>query len=92
MSEIKVGDMVMVVRVCCERAIKESVRMGLPWTVISLEPLRGCCPSCVFNGPDFFARRNNLSSGWNGTPATWLKRIPPLSELESEKYEEEIKA
>ena len=90
---IAVGDLVMVVRVCCDLALKHGVRMGLPWTVIAVEPSQhGRCPKCGGNCPGRWARKSNERFGWSGAPFSWLKRIPPLDELETEKRDEEITA
>ena len=73
-------------------AIKHGVRMGLPWTVIAVEPSQhGRCPRCGGHCPGSWARKSKERFGWSGAPFSWLKRIPPLAELESSKTDEPIK-
>lgn len=76
---IQVGDLVMVVRVCCDFPIKEGVRMGLPWRVqlVASLPVAGC-PKCGFKERGIFAASNEIKrAGWNCAPVEWLKRIDP---------------
>ena len=89
---IKVGDLVQVVRTpnCCG----STVGLGMTRTVIGFsETTRARCVSCgrvrltlsaVLDGPAPWSK-------WHIEPSR-LKRIPPLSELEGEKRDEEITA
>lgn len=86
MSEpIKVGDLVCVVRdKCCGR------RLGLTFVVGEIwdgGKRKGSCFYCGFKPREAIACSDNSPDSL-GAPLSWLKRIPPLSELESEKREE----
>ena len=94
MSEpIKVGDLVMVVRTCCNWPIKEGVRMGLPWRVqlVARLPIAGC-QSCGFRETGIYAASNEFRrAGWNCAPVEWLKRIDPSAEQEGQRTEETLR-
>ena len=99
MSEpIKVGDLVAVVKPgrarCCDGGL------GAIFTVTSIgKPLRSnggtgwscsfCGRSGNFTAPDTDAVAEGLE-GVTGIPVRRLKRIPPLSELEGERTQEDI--
>ena len=98
MSEpIKVGDLVMVVR---GHPCVVELLGGTPWTVTGFqEPKHGGwhCSRCHMDsaGPNVIAALGAPSvTGCKRPviPITFLKRIPPLSELEGEKRDEEITA
>lgn len=86
-SAIKVGDLVVVVKPgrCCRNSL------GRIFTVADIERNWTYCSGCKkrLSDSELVAR-----SDWPGTwhPVDSLKRIPPLSELEGEKREEEITA
>ena len=94
MSAIKVGDLVMVVRTCCDFPIKEGVRMGLPWRVglvASLQP--SGCPLCGFTESGRYAASNEIKRrGWNCAPLEWLKKIDPPALDETTGAREELTA
>ena len=85
---IRVGDLVAIVRwPCC------GSRLGHVDTVVSIEPeglLGGICVDChtMFTGYGTYV---GLTKG-RGAQLSWLRRIPPIEELESEKRGEEITA
>jgi hypothetical protein len=98
MSEpIKVGDLVMIVRGhdCLLRK-----RGFEPFVVLALIPQRaggwkcGQCGERDLGKNDAYGAR----AGWNkvsddsSVPVSWLKRIPPLEELDDVKRDEEITA
>jgi hypothetical protein len=94
MSEpIKVGDLVAVKKACCIAMMAHPI-----FTVGGFESFQGwriVCRSCLQTFPDAsFATvagaRN--SEGEFHVPISWLKRIPPLSELDDVKHDEEITA
>ena len=86
---IQVGDLVMVVKKCCPE-------FGLPDSPIFVvesfwqAPLTTKCRIC---GSQLSRKQATHHTGgdWVGYPVEWLKRIPPLSELEGEKTEEKLK-
>ena len=87
MSEpIKVGDLVMVVKknVCgCDWSV------GMVFKVIAIDRTQAknwCCKCGALYGPF-----DQAVNGVWGAALYRLKRIPPLSELESEKREEDIR-
>jgi hypothetical protein len=93
MSAIKVGDLVAVVRCCCETAAQQE--LGLMRTVLEIRAgesdvglMRPGC-NCV-HGVDQPMARIEGPTGFH--VLAWLKRIPPLSELESEDHKEELTA
>ena len=90
MSEpIKVGDLVYVARDCC------GAWVGWTFFVVQLHaPQLSLCPHCHYKNVHTLAE--NPSWDCPGqlcyAPVEWLRRIPPLSELESEQHKEEIEA
>ena len=93
MSEpIKVGDLVMIVRVCCAKRDA----LGAIFSVAGIDSYRtGAwqCRHCMTTGRDCRVKATaKYGDGNMHAPLSWLKRIPPLSELEGEKRDEEITA
>ncbi len=89
MSEpIKVGDLVMFVKACCDR-FRDGVTV---FRVVSINarPLGAHCSWCGRDLPKE-ARASDEPVSDSGAPLSWLKRIPPLSELESEKQKEDLR-
>ena len=91
---IKVGDLVMVVR---GHECVMQIAGGVPFTVTALlSPTGGGwhCPVCNKRnaGPNVVGAEGFRASKGRGLPLHWLKRIPPLSELEGEQRKEEINA
>ncbi len=87
-EQIQVGDLVAVVKwPCC------GLRLGTIFKVDMMTKKHRifCCP-CGYK------EEVNEAVAWDGDPKgcaaclSWLKRIPPLSELEGEKRDEEITA
>lgn len=91
MSEpIKVGDLVMVIR-----EHRCAARVGHIYLVTLISGRGFVCPRCHEQSPtglhaDIDAPNYFGTSAPVCLPVTWLKRIPPLSELEDEKNIEEM--
>jgi hypothetical protein len=89
MSEpIKAGDFVVVIYGCCEQS--RACALGLHATVLHVfsNPDR-LCIFCNAPTPDLRAELDHQR--WNA-PVSWLKRIPPIEELDDVKQDEEITA
>ena len=85
---ISVGDLVMVVHECCPHESS----LGEIQTVLSIEHDRATCEwcDCVTSGHHaHLSDAEDNDTFW--LPLSWLKRIPPLSELESTKTDEPMK-
>ena len=81
MSDIKVGDLVVVVRwPCCGHYLGSVMRVEF-FSQMSEDA------SCTQCGAKHGAKRC-AGDAKNDFPVEWLKRIPPLEELEGEKREE----
>ena len=90
---IQVGDLVVVVRAHCDA----DLTLGMIRTVEELRDSRNWrCTACGKRGQFFGADLGAPPEGYSFArlffPLSDLKRIPPLSELESEKRDEEIHA
>ena len=85
---IQVGDLVMLVRWPHEHypLIPQDVQLGGVYTVTKIDS-PAWCSRCR----EEFGAGGMMDNGY-GAPLAWLKRIPPLPELESEKRDEEITA
>ena len=87
MSEpIKVGDLVMVVRVCCS---EYAGKLGTIHTVLKIHSSESQCNKCktLSTGTHLIAAEHQHK----GAHISWWKRIPPLSKLEGEQSQESIK-
>jgi hypothetical protein len=88
--DIKVGDLVMVVRDCCGKWVGRTFPVG----PIKFEDPRNCdyCRSdlsgMAFVGNGWFSKVDGKTH--YAMPRQWVKRIPPLSELENEKNKQEL--
>lgn len=83
---ISVGDMVMVVRDCCSKYLGLTFRVEEVWT-----PSQGViCTECRLDFGSIAVAETGMPKGIPAgrLPLAWLKRIPPLSELEGEKTDE----
>ncbi len=88
MSEpIKVGDLVVVVRDCCDGEL-----LGFVGEVRLLHTDGLRCLRCGLVSGEHGAIVEFRQSFHDKLPLSWLKRIPPLEELEGEKRDEEITA
>lgn len=88
MSEpIKVGDLVMVVRVCC------TAYMDGAGPIFRVHKIHGVGrgSTCAYCGAMLPNTDRATEGALVGVPLPWLKRIPPLSELESEKHKEDLR-
>ena len=92
MSEpIKEGDMVQVVRTCCSPSFAEGG--GYIYRVSAMQTDDHKCASC---GQTYRGAYANSVGTFGPThcdraPLPWLKRIPPLNELESAQQKEDIR-
>ena len=93
MSEpIKVGDLVVVVHSCCS-----DTREGLG-QVFRVSNVRMCkphgilCRKCGYTGHEMMAEPEEETKVLSHAPFSWLKRIPPLGELDDVRQDEEITA
>lgn len=84
---IAVGDLVQVVRTCCNEFLKG------PWIFqvaeIASEP-EAFCSQCSKDVPGG-AQARGLTGHRVGVPLPWLRRIPPLSELEGQQTQEPLR-
>lgn len=91
MSDIKAGDLVRVANICCESHEYLIGRIG----IVSSDDLPGGfrCRFCgaeftadrIVRVPDCASERGNRLTGW--FVRSWLRKIPPLSELEEHREE-----
>lgn len=92
MSDIKVGDLVVVVRACCDGQARHQGIQGVPWRVTSFKgpAMSGCqwCGAKFYNVVWAMGAPNRCPYVW----VRWLKRIPPLSDLERVTEKEELPA
>ena len=84
---IKVGDLVVLVKTCCDALARHPV-FGAFKTVIGFRQGHAICLHCGWKSWITWAEL----SGGNSANIAWLKRIPPLAELESEQRKEELTA
>jgi len=85
MSDIQVGDLVVIAFDACCRNPRNG--LGVVFRVVGFNP--SCiCPTC---GTQLHARAFG-GGKWLGYDVRRLKRIPPLSEPESERIEEKVLA
>jgi hypothetical protein len=92
-EEIKVGDLVYVATTCCSGTASES--LGLIGAVEELElPRYFSCTRCTYCLTTFSGLHAylNCSSAYSKAPIGWLRKIPPLTELNKVEREEEIPA
>ena len=93
-ERISVGDLVMVVR---GHECAVAILGGVPRRVYGFRPQTGggwVCPSCRKRdiAPSATIGARLFQGGDSAIPLAWLKKIPPLSELESEQRKEEVGA
>jgi hypothetical protein len=84
---IKVGDLVVVVKACCDMMVKHK-NFGRVFTVTGFNTGRLKCHHCAFRVPNATWAEFGLYEAY----LPWLKRIPPLSELDDVKNTEELTA
>ena len=91
---ISVGDLVQIVRADCDGAIRNV--LGNVYTVTAIGAEARHCPWCKhhFTAAETATTDRPSKSGVynHAVPLAWLKRIPPIEELEGEKRDEEITA
>ena len=91
---IQVGDLVVMVR---GHECTLAKYGGIPWRVAGLINQTGGGWGCGICGARnlaseaLYAAQKRRMQAFNGIPTTWLKRIPPLSELEGERTQEDMK-
>lgn len=86
MSDIKVGDLVIVVKSPCSHGDKD---VGRIFTVSLLQHDHMHCRYCGWESPPQWCVEDPLVRG-SGFLVSWLKRIPPLEELERTQIVEEL--
>ncbi len=89
-SEINAGDMVYVARSCSGKA-------GMVSMVQEVSYGQWCCSCGRHSGfilsarlPSLTDYPNNKLEGWH--PVSWLRRIPPIEELDETEHKEELPA
>ena len=91
---IQVGDLVMIVR---GHPCAVQIRGGMPYRVQEIVPQAGGGWTCNKCGERDIAKSDLYGAAlWhtipgNGIPLSFLKRIPPLDELEGQRTEETLK-
>ena len=80
---IQVGDLVVVVNTCCPPATAN----GDIFRVGALFDTKTMCQICGHRNHGLHAGLRQTSSG---VPVPWLKRIPPLEELEGERTQKDM--
>lgn len=90
MNEIKAGDLVQVVRCCCVAYVDMTATFVV--TRLNRPSLRDHCGTCKTVLPDEPFAMATDNAGEGGIPVSWLKRIPPLGELDDVRHDEEITA
>ena len=94
---IQVGDLVMVVRSCCDHQVRGKVVFNIPWRVSKIIASNRRCRGCGFGSATMPVALAEEPYGkkWKGkamgAPIAFLKRIDPASELEVEKTQEGIR-
>jgi hypothetical protein len=83
---IKVGDLVVIVGDCCDGEL-----IGSIGTVERLHTDGLMCMRCGFDS-DGHGAVVRLRKGIDKQLYSWIRRIPPLSELDDVKHDEEIEA
>ena len=91
MSEIKAGDLVMVVHVCCE---PNSRALGAIFKVKKITIDDSRCPYCrdFFNNTRRAVAQEVWGDGYKCAPVSWLKKIDPPAIPETEERDEEVMA
>ena len=83
---IQVGDLVQIVHSCCGEFI------GTVATVISFkEPATGPCATCGEKASGLIRAKFDREKFPLTAPVAWLKRIPPIEELEGQSTEEDLR-
>jgi hypothetical protein len=88
MSDIKTGDLVMLVGECCGGSQSE---LGLIVRVVATNYDYVDCEHCGFSTTEMLARLDGSDTGeddeWGWFPMRWLRKIPPLADLETQSTE-----
>jgi hypothetical protein len=91
LSAIKVGDLVAIVNACCSVVAAEG--LGAHFVVASIKHRDMMCSACGWRQEGLAAFPDHKILGkFDRAPVVWLKRIPPLDELERDKIVEELAA
>lgn len=86
-DRIEVGDLVVVVRTCCDRLYQ--VGGGRIGTVTELAHDEDW--DCLFCGASGSGTKARAFSGqYDAAPVAWLRKIPPFPELANEKTDDRI--
>ena len=85
-SAIEVGDLAMLVRSCCNRYL------GRVFRVAGFEPHQDCfaCSFCGTEHPAMTLALTGEKEKFATAPLPWIKRIPPLDELEGLHTQESV--
>ena len=95
---IKAGDLVVVVRSCCDHQVRGKVVFNIPWRVARVITSNRRCRGCGFGSETLTVAIAEEPYGkkWRGkargAPVAFLKRIDPPMYDETEKRDEEITA
>jgi hypothetical protein len=85
-SAIQVGDLVMMVRCCCERSGLRLGEIAVAKSIYAYGTKK--CKGCGWRAEGSVFIVDFPKD--NGLPASWLKRIPPLDELERDQIVKEL--
>lgn len=91
MSQIKAGDLVVVMRSCCQATAIAVGRLFRVRLIRDCRPLGIRCEHCGETWRSQMAEAEKSTEVLDHAPIPWLKRIPPLEELERDKLTEKLK-
>ena len=83
---IQVGDLVQQVKACCNRHPSLGCIATVNWIRYARTASPECCGAATVEG-----MHAGAVPGCTGVPIEWLKRIPPLDELEGTRTDEQIR-
>ena len=78
-EQIRIGDLVQVVKTCCDARIDKLI-----YTVTHFRTYDHPTMDCSFCLKEFPTETLGCPSDGHAHPLSWLRRIPPLSELETQ--------
>lgn len=84
---IRVWDLVQVVKTCCDARVDKLI-----YTVTHFRKYDHPTMNCSLCGKEFPTETLGCPSDGNAHPLSWLRRIPPLSELETQHTDSEVTA
>jgi len=86
-EQIKKGDLVIAIHACCDRMLRHPA-YGLPLTVTGFHAGLSRCDGCGWAGNITWAELDERFAA----NVSWLKRIPPLEELQTYRITDETTA